>query len=50
MSGNTPQREYWNGEQTELGDAWTFHKCGKVARCYVLSHLFGWELRLTDRR
>jgi hypothetical protein len=43
----TPQRDYWTGEQTALGDAWTLHKGGKVARCALLSHLFGWELRLT---
>jgi hypothetical protein len=43
----TPQRDYWTGEQTELGDAWTLHKGGKVARCYLMSHLFGWEVYLT---
>ena len=42
----TPQREYWTGEQTELGDAWTLRKDAKVARCVLLSDLFGYELRL----
>ena len=42
----TPQRDYWIGEQTELGDAWTLRKGEKTARCFLMSHLFGWELRL----
>ena len=42
----TPQREYWTGQQTELGDAWTLRKEDKVARCVLLSHLFGHELKL----
>jgi hypothetical protein len=42
----TPQRDYWTGEQTELGEAWTLQKHGKVARCVLFSHLFGHELKL----
>jgi hypothetical protein len=30
----------------DLGDAWTLHKGTKVARCVLVSHEFGWELRL----
>jgi hypothetical protein len=29
-----------------LGDAWTLRKGTKVARCVLVSHQFGWELRL----
>jgi hypothetical protein len=39
-------RENWNGHPVELGDAWTLHKGEKTARCFLMSHLFGWELRL----
>ena len=42
----TPQREDWNGHPVELGDAWTLRKGTKVARCVLVSHQFGWELRL----
>jgi hypothetical protein len=43
----TPQRENWNGHPVELGDAWTLRKGTKVARCVLVSHQLGWELRLT---
>jgi hypothetical protein len=42
----TPQRENWNGHPVELGDAWTLRKGTKVARCVLVSHQLGWELRL----
>ena len=42
----TPQRENWDGHPVELGDAWTLRKGAKVARCVLVSHQFGWELRL----
>jgi hypothetical protein len=32
-----------------LGDAWTLRKRTKVARCILVSHEFGWELRLIVR-
>ena len=32
------QRDYWTGQQTELGDAWTLRKGAKVARCVLMSH------------
>jgi hypothetical protein len=40
------QRESWNGHPVELGDAWTLRKADKVARCSLVSHPVGWELRL----
>ena len=43
---NTPQREHWDGHPVELGDAWIMRKGEKVARCVLVSHPFGWELRL----
>ena len=46
MPHDVPQREYWTGEQTELGDAWTLQKGSRVARCVLKSHLFGHELVL----
>jgi hypothetical protein len=42
----TPQRHDWNGHQAELGDAWILRKGRKVARCALVSHQLGWELRL----
>ena len=42
----TRQREYWDGHPLELGDAWTLRKGDKVARCTLVSHPLGWELRL----
>jgi hypothetical protein len=30
----------------ELGDAWTLRKGEKVARCTLVTHPLGWELRL----
>ena len=42
----TWQREYWDGHPVELGDAWVLHKGDKSARCSLVSHLLGWELRL----
>ena len=44
--GTTWQRDYWDGHPVELGDAWTLHKDDKGARCVLLSHLFGHELKL----
>jgi hypothetical protein len=42
----TPQREDWNGHPAELGDAWILRKGNKVARCVLVTHPLGWELRL----
>ena len=42
----TPQREYWDGHPVELGDAWIMRKGDKVARCVLVTHPLGWELRL----
>jgi hypothetical protein len=39
-------REHWDGDPIELGDAWTLRKSEKVARCILVTHLLGWELRL----
>jgi hypothetical protein len=46
MPSHVPQREYWTGEETELDDAWTLQKGERTARCVLMSHLFGHELRL----
>jgi hypothetical protein len=43
----TPQREFWDGHPVTLGEAWRMEKGGRVARCLLMSHQFGWELRLT---
>ena len=42
----TRQREHWDGDPVELGDAWTLRKGAKVARCILVTHSLGWELRL----
>jgi hypothetical protein len=34
----TRQREYWDGDPMELGDAWTLRKGEKVARCVLVTH------------
>jgi hypothetical protein len=43
---NTRQREHWDGDPIELGDAWILRKAEKVARCILVTHPLGWELRL----
>jgi hypothetical protein len=43
---HTPQREDWNGHPVELGNAWILRKGNKVARCVLVTHPLGWELRL----
>jgi hypothetical protein len=40
------QREHWDGEPIELGDTWTLRKGERVARCLLVTHPLGWELRL----
>jgi hypothetical protein len=42
----TRQRDQWDGDPIELGDAWTLRRGDKVARCTLVSHPLGWELRL----
>jgi hypothetical protein len=42
----TPQRENWDGHPVALGDAWVLRKSDKVARCLLVTHQFGFELRL----
>ena len=34
------------GDPIELGDAWTLRKGENIARCILVTHLLGWELRL----
>jgi hypothetical protein len=46
MSNLATQREQWDGDPVELGDAWTLRKGQRLARCALFSHPFGWELRL----
>jgi ATP-dependent DNA ligase len=46
MPPQVPQRKYWTGEQTELGDARTLTKGDKEARCVLLSHLLERKRRL----
>ena len=41
-----PHRAYWEGHPIELGDAWTLRKGERVARCVLVTHPLGWELRL----
>ena len=42
----TPQRENWAGHPVDCGDAWVLRKGRKVARCSLVTHQLGWELRL----
>ena len=42
----TPQRENWNGHPVDCGDAWVLRKDDKTARCSLVTHQLGWELRL----
>ena len=42
----TPQRENWDGHPVDLGDAWVLRKGDKVARCSLVTHQLGFELRL----
>jgi hypothetical protein len=40
------QRFEWDGTQRELAVWWTLRKDSRIAQCRLLSHAFGWELRL----
>jgi hypothetical protein len=42
----TRQRERWDNHPVDLGDQWTLRKGANVARCTLVTHPFGWELRL----
>jgi len=42
----TTLRENWDGHPVEYGDAWVLRKGDKVARCSLVTHQLGWELRL----
>ena len=42
----TWQREFWDGDPIELGNAWIMRNGQKVARCTLVTHPLGWELRL----
>jgi hypothetical protein len=42
----TRHSEHRDDHPVELGDAWTLRKGGKVARCILVTHPLGWELRL----
>ena len=45
MSCNFPQREDWSGDPVALGNAWTLRKGDRTARCELVTHPLGWELR-----
>lgn len=40
------QRYDWHGSPRELGDVFVLTKNRRNARCVLLRHQFGWELRL----
>jgi len=40
------QRYDWHGFPIELGDLFVLIKNKRKARCLLLSHQFGWEVRL----
>ena len=40
------QRCAWNGSPTELGELFIVTKNNRTARCVLLNHQFGWEVRL----
>jgi hypothetical protein len=42
----TRLRDDWYGDPIELGNAWMLRKGEKVARCLLVTHPLGWELRL----
>ena len=46
LAMNTTTRSFWNGVSAELETVWTLTKRDRVARCVLLSHSFGWELRV----
>jgi hypothetical protein len=37
----TRQREHWDGDPIELGDAWALRKGEKIARCILVAHPLG---------
>ena len=43
---NTAIRPFWNGVPVELETVWTLAKRDRVARCVLLTHQLGWELRI----
>ena len=46
MPSHVPQHENWDGHPVDCGDAWVLTKGDKIARCGLVTHPFGWELRL----
>jgi hypothetical protein len=46
MSSHVLQRADWDGHPVECGDAWVLRKADKTARCSLVTHPLGWELRL----
>jgi hypothetical protein len=40
------QRPEWRGEPVSLGEVFILMKSGRQARCLLLTHQLGWELRL----
>ena len=40
------QRFTWYGTPREIGDLFRLHKNRREARAVILSHMFGWEVRL----
>lgn len=45
MLDKVPQRERWHTPEN-LGDAWVLRNGENVARCFLVRHPLGWELRL----
>jgi hypothetical protein len=43
---NTTIRHFWKGVPVELETMWTVTKRDRIARCALLSHQPGWELRI----
>ena len=42
----TPHRDSWDHTPRELETMWSLSKRGKVARCVLLTHQLGWELKI----
>ena len=49
MPEYVPRRDNWHNPEP-LGDAWLLRKADKTARCYLQTHVLGWEpvLMTTD--
>lgn len=40
------QRPHWSGTPVDVGELFILHKNRREAKCLLLRHQFGWELRL----